>query len=168
MKLLIITDIMPFQGPWPFGRRGSTGHPRELGLALEKPVLDMWTILPWRRLSNFNCREETVLLEDPAFTRPASAEHQHEKQFSLISWIWFSLNTSSTVFPRVYDVSNLLNWIAKNEFDLKGYFARVPHIWYSSSKSFIKLLDLAWMELNMVAKNNFQTKCVGLHRTWVR
>ncbi len=34
-------------------------------------------------------------------------------------------------------------------------------------KSIITLLNLVWRESDMVAMNNWKTKCVGLQRTWV-
>ncbi len=53
------------------------------------------------------------------------------------------------------------------EFDLEGDFVGVPHTWYLSAQSFIRLPKLVWREYDIVAMNEWQKKCVGLHRTWV-
>ncbi len=43
----------------------------------------------------------------------------------------------------------------------------VPHTWYLSAQSFIRLLKLVWREYDIVAMNEWKKKCVGLQRTWV-
>ncbi len=53
------------------------------------------------------------------------------------------------------------------EFDLEGDLVGVPHAWYLSVQSFIRLLQLVWREYGIVAMNEWKKKCVGLHRTWV-
>ncbi len=53
------------------------------------------------------------------------------------------------------------------EFDLEGDLVGVPHTWYLSAQSFIKLFKLVWREYDIVALNEWKKKCVGLHRTWV-
>ncbi len=53
------------------------------------------------------------------------------------------------------------------EFDLEGDLVGVPHKWYLSAQSFIRLLKLVWREYDIVAMNEWKKKCVGLQRTWV-
>ncbi len=53
------------------------------------------------------------------------------------------------------------------EFDLEGDLVGVPHTWYLSAQSFIRLLKLVWREYDIVAMNEWKKKCVGLQRTWV-
>ncbi len=53
------------------------------------------------------------------------------------------------------------------EFDLKGDLVGVPHTWYLSAQSFIRLFKLIWGEYDIVAMNEWKKKWVGLHRTWV-
>ncbi len=53
------------------------------------------------------------------------------------------------------------------EFDLEGDLVGVPHAWYLSAQSFIRLLKLVWREYDIVAMNEWKKKCVGLQRTWV-
>ncbi len=53
------------------------------------------------------------------------------------------------------------------EFNLEGDLVGVPHTWYLSAQSFIRLLKLVWSEYDIVAMNERKKKCVGLQRTWV-
>ncbi len=53
------------------------------------------------------------------------------------------------------------------EFDLEGDLVGVPHTWYLSAQSFNRLLKLVLREYDIVAMNEWKTKCVGLQRTWV-
>ncbi len=53
------------------------------------------------------------------------------------------------------------------EFDLEGDLVGVPHTWYLSAQSFIRLLKLVWREYDIVAMNEWKNKCVGLQWTWV-
>ncbi len=53
------------------------------------------------------------------------------------------------------------------EFDPEGDLVGVPHTWYLSAQSFIRLLKLVWREYDTVAMNEWKKKCVGLQRTWV-
>ncbi len=53
------------------------------------------------------------------------------------------------------------------EFDLEGDLVGVPHSWYISAQSFIRLFILVWREYDIVAMNEWKKKCVGLQRTWV-
>ncbi len=53
------------------------------------------------------------------------------------------------------------------EFDLEGDLVGVPHSWCLSAQSFIRLLKLVWREYDIVAMNEWKTKCVGLQWTWV-
>ncbi len=53
------------------------------------------------------------------------------------------------------------------EFDLEGDLVGVPHTWYLSAQSFIRLLKLAWREYDIVVMNEWKKKCVGLQWTWV-
>ncbi len=53
------------------------------------------------------------------------------------------------------------------EFDLEGDLVGVPHTWYLSAQSFIRLLKLVWRGYDIVAMNEWKKKCVGLQRTWV-
>ncbi len=53
------------------------------------------------------------------------------------------------------------------EFDLEGDLVGVPHKWYLSAQSFIRLLKLVWREYDIVAMNEWKKKCVGLQWTWV-
>ncbi len=43
----------------------------------------------------------------------------------------------------------------------------VPHTWYLSAQSFIRLLKLVCRENDIVAMNEWKKNCVGLQRTWV-
>ncbi len=43
----------------------------------------------------------------------------------------------------------------------------LPHTWYLSAQSFIRLLKLVWREYDIVAMNEWKKKCVDLQRTWV-
>ncbi len=54
------------------------------------------------------------------------------------------------------------------EFDLEGDLMGVPHIWYLSAQSIIKLIKLVWREYDIgamiVLKNKWgglQSKCVS-------
>ncbi len=47
------------------------------------------------------------------------------------------------------------------KFDLEGDLVGVPHTWYLSAQSFIRLLKLVWREYDIVAMNEWQKKCVG-------
>ncbi len=53
------------------------------------------------------------------------------------------------------------------EFDLEGDLVGVPHTWYLSAQSFLRLLKFVWREYDIVAMNEWKKKCVGLQRTWV-
>ncbi len=53
------------------------------------------------------------------------------------------------------------------EFDLEGDPVGVPHTWYLSAQSFIRLLKLVWREYDIVSMNEWKKKCGGLQRTWV-
>ncbi len=66
-----------------------------------------------------------------------------------------------------YTVSMKKRVLNYREFDLEGDLVGVPHTWYLSAQSFIRLLKLAWREYDIVAMNEWKRKCVGLQRTWV-
>ncbi len=51
------------------------------------------------------------------------------------------------------------------EFDLESDRVGVPHTWYLSAESFIRLLKRVWREYDIVAVNERKKKCVGLQRT---
>ncbi len=44
------------------------------------------------------------------------------------------------------------------EFDLEGDLVGVPHTWYLSAQSFIRLLKPVWREYDIVAMNEWKKK----------
>ncbi len=54
-----------------------------------------------------------------------------------------------------------------HEFDLEGDLVGVPHTWYLSAQSYIRLLKLVRRKHDIVGMNESKKKCVGLQRTWV-
>ncbi len=69
------------------------------------------------------------------------------------------------VYVFLFSVKNAcLNY---REFDFKGDLVGVPHTWYLSVQSFIRLLKLVWREYDIVAMNEWKKNCVGFQRTWV-
>ncbi len=51
------------------------------------------------------------------------------------------------------------------EFDLEGDLVKVLHTWYLSVQSFITLLKLVRRQRDIVAINEWKTKCGGLQ--WI-
>ncbi len=68
-------------------------------------------------------------------------------------------------------ICSFLEWknacLNYREFNLEDDLVGVPHTWYLSAQSFIRLLKLVWSEYDIVAMNEWKKKCVGLQRTWL-